>query len=482
MRHIIAVGSFTVLGFIALSGFWLARKSKAALEPGVLFPQVSALVVGWDSQNVPESGRMVNIIVGDSEISSLVNKLSDSKNSGLQSVLDAETLPAANQSGFKRFGGWFKRTFLRKTMSSGVNGALAKAFPNSPNTITWTHKGFETASEEEMVRELMKAIIKANDAGAEVNIVTQGIAALPALKAIKRLEGLVRKNRPVSVNKLLALDMNKPTLMKLDPSFFQKFKRPANLNEYANVWRSPSPPNERKIELFTRNHNGVWLQADKLLPTLGLNKAPPDVSKPVAVDADLAKFAGILLNRVNTLEKVVDYMVKTAKGKAEAERLITATARNLEGAAFQKQIHANVASEPVDSLSAINADWLKGEIAKADKNGVRSEQTWKGGGGDETSSGQSGGASNCNKGHCSWYDARAYCGGRLPTVAQLESMYQAECTGDKLSDTCGKGYWSSEAEGPYSAWFVMFRYNYHKDSHKYTELKTSADRYVRCSR
>ena len=207
MRHVLSIGGVIALCVVLGLGFMLARKSKAALAEGVLFPQVSALVSGWDSQNTPESGRVVNIIVGDSEISSLVNKLSGTS-SGEQSVLDAEILPSADKPSFvSRLDSWFKRTFLRRTMSAGGVGALAQSFPNLPNTITWTYTGFETAGEEEMAREFMKAIIKANDAGAEVNIVTQGIAALPALKAIKRLEGVVRNNRQVSVNKLMALDI-----------------------------------------------------------------------------------------------------------------------------------------------------------------------------------------------------------------------------------------------------------------------------------
>lgn len=59
----------------------------------------------------------------------------------------------------------------------------------------------------------------------------------------------------------------------------------------------------------------------------------------------------------------------------------------------------------------------------------------------------SGNASNCNNGQCNWYDAVAYCksrGSRLPTVNELQTMYQAECTGGRQAATCNKGYWSSE--------------------------------------
>lgn len=70
---------------------------------------------------------------------------------------------------------------------------------------------------------------------------------------------------------------------------------------------------------------------------------------------------------------------------------------------------------------------------------------------------------------CKWDEAKAYCGERLPTVAQLQSIYQAECTGgihdvlrqrrkacdlgsgscdvELRDDICEKNYWTSEESG-----------------------------------
>ena len=67
-----------------------------------------------------------------------------------------------------------------------------------------------------------------------------------------------------------------------------------------------------------------------------------------------------------------------------------------------------------------------------------------------------GNASNCNKGYCNWYDAMAYCGGRLPTVAQLQAAYKAECAGVRTGPTCNKWYWSSEESGASDARYVNF--------------------------
>ena len=69
---------------------------------------------------------------------------------------------------------------------------------------------------------------------------------------------------------------------------------------------------------------------------------------------------------------------------------------------------------------------------------------------------RNGNAANCNDGRCDWYDAMVYCGGRLPTVAQLQAAYKAECAGVRTGLTCNKWYWSSEESGSRSARDVIF--------------------------
>ncbi|KAF0126219.1 MAG: hypothetical protein FD189_731, partial [Elusimicrobia bacterium] len=75
---------------------------------------------------------------------------------------------------------------------------------------------------------------------------------------------------------------------------------------------------------------------------------------------------------------------------------------------------------------------------------------------------KSGNAANCKPRrqggppYCDWYDAMAYCGGRLPTVAQLKAAYKSECTGGRKADSCGYGYWSSKESDASGAWVVGF--------------------------
>lgn len=49
---------------------------------------------------------------------------------------------------------------------------------------------------------------------------------------------------------------------------------------------------------------------------------------------------------------------------------------------------------------------------------------------------------------CNWYDAQAYCEGRLPTVIQLQELNLAECPAGKHDGICGCRIWSSEENGP----------------------------------
>ncbi|KAF0151535.1 MAG: hypothetical protein FD189_2565, partial [Elusimicrobia bacterium] len=96
---------------------------------------------------------------------------------------------------------------------------------------------------------------------------------------------------------------------------------------------------------------------------------------------------------------------------------------------------------------------------------------------------KSGNAANCKPSRqggppeCNWYDAMAYCGGRLPTVAQLEAAYKSECTGGRKADTCTGWYWSSQESGASGARTV----NFYSGS-VFTTTKDNSTNRVRCAR
>jgi len=60
-----------------------------------------------------------------------------------------------------------------------------------------------------------------------------------------------------------------------------------------------------------------------------------------------------------------------------------------------------------------------------------------------------------------WAAAAGYCkknGGRLPTVAELQAMYKAECEGGRRAAKCNCWSWSSEEVSEDRARFVRFSY------------------------
>ena len=54
---------------------------------------------------------------------------------------------------------------------------------------------------------------------------------------------------------------------------------------------------------------------------------------------------------------------------------------------------------------------------------------------------------NDSRRFCNWYDALAYCEGRLPTVIELQERNLAECPAGKRGGPCGGRHWSSEGDG-----------------------------------
>ena len=114
-------------------------------------------------------------------------------------------------------------------------------------------------------------------------------------------------------------------------------------------------------------------------------------------------------------------------------------------------------SKPVDSLSAIGGGLLKEEAKKAEKETKKPERQ------QQPQTGQAdnkrGNGANC-KGdppRCNWWDAKAYCGGSLPSVDQLKAWYNSECAGGrKGSIYCDTWLWSGEETSADVARYVGF--------------------------
>ena len=245
MKYLLSIGSAGLLCCLALFIFWQAHVQGISTGSGALSAQLDELAAAWTAKNTPVNDRMVVLVISDAE--SADDPLALAKE---PSVLD-------------RMKGWFRRTVLGKTRAA-EDSRFARAFAGDAATILWTQASFPTAEEEDMVRGIKAAIVKAHDAGAELDIVTQGLSAGPVLKAVKSLEGTTRGGEKVGVNKLVTVGMNWPTLNRIDPFF--KFGRPENLLEWAAIWTTNSLPKKSEIAIFSAGANDALYAAEELYP------------------------------------------------------------------------------------------------------------------------------------------------------------------------------------------------------------------------
>ncbi|PIU20423.1 MAG: hypothetical protein COT18_02350 [Elusimicrobia bacterium CG08_land_8_20_14_0_20_59_10] len=290
--------------------FILVRQSKAAAVRGVLSFKMAKLVSEWDAQGVTQAYRKVTMVVSDTEIIDPVVNLS------LQDSLDGAAEPSGwggemtqaekGPSAWKKLSSRMNRTFFRGSMAVVGNTEFSGAFSGVPDTLIWCHRGTATVSEEEMEREFVKAVLKASEAGAEVRIVTHGYSAAPALKAVNSLKDVTRAGRGVFVSRLVAVNMNRAKLRKLDPVYFRDFTRMRNLNEWVNIWPPPSGGGARNVEILSPSSDGVKYSSYEILQALG-------VRERVSI-REIAQLAKELVQNVPAMEQTLAYWKQAAAG------------------------------------------------------------------------------------------------------------------------------------------------------------------------
>lgn len=346
---------YLVLGVLcaaAAFGFWRAGLSRGAVQAGVLTPQVDVRVQEWESRNVPPSRRTVDIVISDAETAALEDML-PGNTEGL-SAWDSQALTLGNRpSLLKKMTTWFRRKFMRRSMASAEPTMFVKAFGDDPDAVVWTHDGFASASEAEMAREIALAAALARSAGARVNVVTQGISAVPALRAVEALKGPGEKGAPAPVGKFVAVDMNVPTLQRFAPRDFARFSRPKNAGEWAGVWTSASDPEVATMELFSPAYDGTRFSCNEVLAVLGFQG---EVSA-----ADVIWLVKSLIRQNFPMEQVAVYLDRASKGKEQEKAADLAAKKHRED--FERKKAAKKSTKPEDSLSAINSAWLAAEGA-----------------------------------------------------------------------------------------------------------------------
>lgn len=124
-------------------------------------------------------------------------------------------------------------------LGGGAPSLLGQALLDQPDTVYRRYDPLFDQGEDAFVRSLANDILRAQQAGAQVDIVAQGRAGEAALKAVKLLEGDEAKPG-VPLRSLVAIGLDEERLQKRDPGTFKEFKRPRNLQQWANLWKDRS--------------------------------------------------------------------------------------------------------------------------------------------------------------------------------------------------------------------------------------------------
>jgi len=246
MKYVLSAGvaAFLVLG--SLMAFWRVHGLEAR-ELGVLTGGVDALSSRWQADRVPALGRVVSLIISDAD-------------SGADPFV-----PAAEPGSLDLTRAWFSRSIVGGGPVAVSPTPFAAAFMVDPNVVAWTHAGFSAVSEEAMLREVMKAMVKAHDAGAEVDIVAQGASAGPVLAALKRLQGVERGGVKVGASKVLVVGQDPLRLRRIADIASYDFTQPGNVIELANIW-SPGGLGGARVWAHGAGMKGVEFNAVELWP------------------------------------------------------------------------------------------------------------------------------------------------------------------------------------------------------------------------
>ncbi|MBI2790067.1 MAG: hypothetical protein HYX59_15455 [Elusimicrobia bacterium] len=231
--------TLAVGGLVAsISGLSLWRaKTLVERELGVLTPQVDAMASEWEARKVPLGSRVVTFLLSDA-----------------RGAFDPFLLKREEPSGA---GDWIGANLIGGEPASRTETALVRAFADSTALVAWTHDGFAKVSREAMTRELANAVIKAHDAGAEINIVALGSDAGPVLEAMKRLRGQERGGQKVGASKIVILGGGTAR------------ERPENVLELAQVWTTREVGSGILIRVLGGKRDGETLNLEELWPGLG---------------------------------------------------------------------------------------------------------------------------------------------------------------------------------------------------------------------
>lgn len=307
MRYTVLIVPTFLLVCVSLLGWRVQRLSSRDLA--VLTGQMDSLASDWEAKKVPLSSRVVTILLSDASAAADPFLLAPEEDEG---VLETA-------------GSWINRNLIGASSRVLMPTELGRAFANSTALVVWTHQGYSAVSEEAISRELEKALLKAHDAGAEINIVAQGVDAAAVLTALKRLEGVKRGGVAVGANRVLLLGMDAPRL-KLIPSIAAyDFSKSGNVLELASVW-VPRDAYVRtvKMQAFNGKRGGEIITMEQVWPGI--------VEGNDAVERNL-RLLRKCIEGSETLDQVISRQEAALREeqarKADAEAVATAAQKRL---------------------------------------------------------------------------------------------------------------------------------------------------------
>lgn len=245
-RYLFTLGVGAMVALVSGASLWRAR-TLMERELGVLTSQVDGLAAGWEEAGVPPGSRVATFVFSDTR------------------ALLAPFLPPAGEEGFAdAAGAWIGRNLIGGNSVVPADAPLVRAFGDSTRLVSWTHRGFTAFGEAAMAREFEKALLKAHDAGAEINVVAQGTDAAAVLMALERVQGMERGGARVGANKVILVGLKAERLKRAAG-------KPANVVELAYLWAAPNPDGAMRLRmrLFDGSGEGETVDLEEAWPGIG---------------------------------------------------------------------------------------------------------------------------------------------------------------------------------------------------------------------
>lgn len=313
MRAIFAGLSAMACAFMMLV-FWRVH-ALTMQEIAVLTGGVDEVASEWDAKSLPSSLRAITFLLSDTRAASAPFLLAGDAEDGI----------------FEKAGNWVGRNLIGGSPVAQVPTELERSFSDSTGLVRWTHKGFTRVDPYQMSKEIEKAILRAHDRGAQINIVAQGEDSVAVLMALSRLEGQVRGGVPVGANKVVFVGAK------------GGFRVPGNIVQLASCWTPRGSNGATQIQVFGGGKQSEAFHIDALWPP-GSDSSDPTARK-------LKLIRGLLDSR-QTFEATL------AKKEADLQTSIAAAVAGdaaKQAAAAQATVAAQAAQSAAKAAAALNS-------------------------------------------------------------------------------------------------------------------------------